>query len=77
MAEKDDYGNEYVNGAPPNLRIVECCNTCKHVDVQYEGERGCTKYRIRYEWHEPDESVPSYVLQNHICDAHEKEANRG
>jgi hypothetical protein len=62
----------YPNGEPPNLRIVECCNTCKHVEYHYEGERSCKKYPVRPEWYDEDDpSSPIHVEQNNICDGYE------
>ena len=71
------YEAVHIGEPPPNMRIVECCETCKHVEFHYEGERTCSKHRFRYEWDEPDdETQPLYVSQNDICDDHDPRAPR-
>lgn len=65
--------DEYPNGKPPNLRSVKCCNSCKHVECGYEGERSCTKFKIRHDWmDEYDAPLPLSVDQDNLCDAHEE-----
>lgn len=62
----------YPNGKPPNMRTVTTCNSCRHVECGYEGERRCTKFKMRFGWQDEDDApLPMSVDQDNLCDAHE------
>ena len=60
--------------APPNLRSVNCCDTCKHVEHGYEGEVTCTKHPA---WVNSEGSsytpIHDGISSSHICDDFEPE----
>lgn len=66
----------YPDGAPPNLRVVKSCGTCKHADWGYEGEISCKRFESYWDWEDGSAGDPfaSDVLQFNVCDAHEPEA---
>lgn len=63
---------DYTIGAPPNLRSVDCCATCKHFNSPY---RDCSKFR--YVGDPPDLRVFRHdVDPENICDAFEREVRK-
>ncbi len=63
---------DYVISAPPNLRSVDCCATCKNATHWYEGEIRCNRFRPpKKDWQdEPDDYTD--VQPSDICDAFER-----
>jgi len=65
---------DYEVKAPPNLRSVDCCATCKW-SGSYDSEWYCAKFRWPRSRHQPTESEPvvRLVFPFDICDAFERE----
>lgn len=76
MKQRDEYGRLFVNGAPPNYRVVPSCETCRHVEVHYEGERTCSLFKVLWDGDAPEDAQSMATYQSAICDRHEPAPRR-